>query len=84
MKGILTTNFTCPWGWGGGKKNVLKIPLIMGRTKMGKKREKYYFKGFILREGGESKRRWELEVMVREAVSFGEGIPVNRINNNKL
>lgn len=56
----------------------------MGRTKMGKKREKYYFKGFILWEGGESKRRWELEVMVREAVSFGEGITVNRINNNRL
>lgn len=49
----------------------------------GKKREKHYFKGFILREEGESKR-WELEVMVREAVSFGEGIPVNRINNNRL
>lgn len=56
----------------------------MGSTNMGEKREKHYFKGFILQEEGESKRRWELEIMVREAVSFGEGILVNRINNNRL
>ena len=41
----------------GGKKNVPKTPLIMGSTNMGKKREKHYFKGFILQEEGESKRR---------------------------